>query len=233
MDTSVTRLYVGSSGFSYPSWRPGFYPDDARPADFLAHYASRLPSVELNSTFYRLPAEVQFERWASAVPRGFRFAVTMSRQITHFRGLDGIPAFCQSVRALGNSLGPMRVKLPQARDDGFLLLLLDSLDPELRFALDFHHDSWAAPEVDTALAERGIARVGSLEGTAPFSYLRLRDPPHDDEELDAWAESIRPLLAGDREVYCYFRHEDEPTAPAYATRLRELLAGAGGSGKPG
>lgn len=230
MDTSVTRLYVGSSGFSYPSWRPGFYPEGAKPAEFLAHYAKRLPSVELNSTFYHLPAEGQFERWADAVPAGFRFAVTMSRQITHFRRLGGIPAFCQSARALGDSLGPIRIKLPQARDDGFLLLLLDSLDPELRFALDFRHESWTAPEVDAALAERDIARVGSLDGPAPFRYLRLRDTPSDDEQLGAWARTVRPLLAEDLDVYCYVRHEDSPTAPAYATRLAELVAAASRSG---
>ena len=72
--SSLTGLYVGTSGFSYPSWRGGFYPADARPREFLRHYAARLPSVELNSTFYQLPSEEQFERWAAETPPGFRFA---------------------------------------------------------------------------------------------------------------------------------------------------------------
>ncbi len=221
---SVTGLYVGSSGFSYPSWRGGFYPPDARPDDFLRLYAERLPSVELNTTFYRLPAEGQFERWAASVPPAFRFAVTMSRRVINPGGLDGLPAFSQSVRALADRLGPIRIKVPQARDDGFLLLLLDSLDTDLRFARDFRHESWADDDVERALDERGVARVDSLAGTASFRYLRLREPPYDETGLAGWAERLRPLLAAGIEVYCYFKHEDEPTAPLYAERLRALVA---------
>src|SRR5215211_7716194 len=85
---SVEGAYVGTGGFSYPSWRPGFYPPDANPRDFLRLYAERLPSVELNTVFYRLPAEDQFARWAAQTPPGFRFAVKMTRTITHFGRLE-------------------------------------------------------------------------------------------------------------------------------------------------
>jgi uncharacterized protein YecE (DUF72 family) len=112
--------------------------------------------------------------------------------------------------------------VPQARDDGFLLLLLDSLAPEVRWVLDFRHESWSAPEVDERMAERGIARADALEG-APFAYLRVREPPYDERALEALAETVRPLLAEGKDVYTYFRHEDEPTAPAYAERLLELV----------
>jgi uncharacterized protein YecE (DUF72 family) len=215
-------LYAGSSGFSYPSWKGGFYPSEAKPEDFLRFYAEHLPSVELNTTFYRLPAEAQFERWAAQTPADFRFALTMTRGATSFGRVEGIPAFVQTAGVLGERLGPVRIKIPQARDDGFLLLLLDSLAPEVRWALDFRHESWLAPHVDERLAERGVARVGSPDAQAPFAYLRLRDPPYDDVELETLAADVQPLLSGGKDVYCYFRHEDEPTAPDYAERLLEL-----------
>jgi uncharacterized protein YecE (DUF72 family) len=180
--------------------------------------------VELNTTFYRLPAEEQFERWAEGTPSGFRFAVTMSRRVTSFGRVEGVDAFAQTVRRLGDRLGPVRIKVPQARDDGFLRLLLDSLDPDLQVALDFRHDSWAASEVQQRLDERGVARVDELEGAAAFRYLRLREPPYDQDALAAWAARLRPLLGAGIDVYCFFRHEEEPTAPLYAARLLELAA---------
>jgi uncharacterized protein YecE (DUF72 family) len=147
----------------------------------------------------------------------------MSRQVTSFGRIEGLDAFTQSARALGDALGPMRIKVPQARDDGFLRLLLDSLDPDLRVALDFRHESWDDPEITARLDERGVARVGALDGAAGFRYVRLRDPPYDDGALRALADRIRLTLASGVDVYAYFRHEDEPTAPAYAARLLEFV----------
>jgi len=221
---SLARAYVGASGFSYPSWRPDFYPEGARPEDFLRLYSERVPTVELNNTFYRLPSEEQFERWAAETPPGFRFAVTMSRRVTGRGRVEGIDTFVQSARVLGDRLGPIRIKVPQARDDGFLLLLLGSLEAGLQVALDFRHESWDDPEVTARLDEAGVVRAGALEAAAPFRYLRFRDPPYDDAALEALAADIRPLLAAGIEVYGYFRHEDEPTAPDYATRLLARLA---------
>ena len=217
-------LYAGSSGFSYPSWRGGFYPPEAKPGEFLRLYAERLPTVELNATFYHLPSQEQFERWAEQTPPSFRFAVTMSRGATARGRIERVQTFCRSARALGERLGPIRIKVPQARDDGFLRLLLDSLDPELAFAIDFRDASWDDPGVSARLEERGVVRAGSLEPRAPFRYLRLRDPPYDEAALGALADVIRPHLAAGADVYCFFRHEDEPTAPRYAERLQELLA---------
>jgi uncharacterized protein YecE (DUF72 family) len=224
MSPGIAGLYAGASGFSYPSWRGAFYPAQARPSEFLELYAARLLSVELNNTFYRLPSEEQLAAWAESVPDGFRFAVKMSRRITHFGGLELVGTFCERVRALGDRLGPVLVQLPptRPRDDGLLRFLISSLDPDLRYAFEFRHDSWAG--VAPTLYEAGIALVGSLDGAAPFRYLRLREPPYDDEALRAWADRLRPLLEGGVEVYVYFKHEDEPTAPVYAQRLAELLA---------
>jgi uncharacterized protein YecE (DUF72 family) len=211
---SVPRLYVGTSGWSYPSWRPEFYPAGAKPGEFLGHYAERLPSVELNSTGYRIPAEDQFRRWAELTPATFRFAVKM--QAYQLRQAE---TFEERVRQLGEQLGPIRLLVTQARDEGFLTLALGSLDPELRIAFDFRHDSWAGVE----LPENAVL-VNEHEAAAPFRYLRFRDPPYSEKALARIADEIAPLLAAGVDVYAYFRHEDEPSAPRYAERLLALLA---------
>jgi uncharacterized protein YecE (DUF72 family) len=199
-------VFVGTSGWSYPSWRPGFYPEGTRPEEFLSYYARRFRTVELNTTGYRLPSEEQFRRWAEAVPDGFRFAVKLP-----LRRLDGVGTFVERVAALGDRLGPIRLQVQSARDDGLLAFLLGSLDPELPVAFDFGHDSWQDAEVPV--------RVNGLDG--PWSYLRLREPPYTDDELAEWRDRIR---RAPRPAYVYVRHEDEPTAPRYAERLLELLA---------
>lgn len=220
--SSVTGVYVGTSGFSYPSWRGGFYPPDARPPEFLGHYAARLPTVELNSTFYQLPSEEQFERWAAQTPPTFRFAVTMSRRATGRGRVEGVEAFCQSARVLGERLGPIRIKVPQARDDGFLLLLLGSLPDDLRFVLDFRHPSWEAPEISAQLDAQGVARVNDWEGSPGFRYVRLREPPYSEDELEAEAGR---LAGADVDVFAYFKHEDDPRGALYAERMLELAGG--------
>jgi uncharacterized protein YecE (DUF72 family) len=215
---SVPGLYVGTSGFSYPSWRGGFYPEKSKPSEFLERYSERLPSVELNATFYSLPSEQQFRVWAEQTPSDFRFSVKMTRRITHFGRLELVGTFCERVRALGEKLGPILVQFPptRPRDDGMLRLLVDSLDPELEYAFEFRHESWHDAEVPV--------RIDSLDEDAPFRYLRLREPPYGDNEIAAWADRLRPLLARGVRVYCYFKHEDEPTGPAYAERLIRILA---------
>jgi uncharacterized protein YecE (DUF72 family) len=216
ISSSVTGLYVGTSGWSYPSWKPGFYPPDAKPTEFLRYYAERLPSVELNTTGYRLPAEEQFERWAAATPPGFRFAPKLNA----YR-LGEIATFEERARRLGDRLGPIRVLVGSARDEGFLQLALGSIDPQLQIAFDFRHDSWAG--IEATLPENAVC-VNDLEASAPFRYLRLREPPYSDRALRKWSDRIRPLVESGVEVHCYFRHEDEPTAPHYAERLRDLVS---------
>jgi uncharacterized protein YecE (DUF72 family) len=214
--SSVTRAYVGTSGWSYPSWKPGFYPADAKPTDFLRYYSERLPTVELNTTGYRLPAEEQFERWAAATPAGFKFAPKLNAH-----RLGELATFEERARRLGDRLGPIRMLVGSARDEGFLQLALGSVDPALRIAFDFRHDSWEG--VELPLPDNAV-RVNDLDASAPFRYLRLREPPYSDADLEEWAGRIRPLVDNGVEVYCYFRHEDEPTAPRYAERLAERLS---------
>ena len=219
-------LRVGASGFSFATWRPGFYPAGTKPADFLAYYAERLGTVEVNGSFYRLPTEATFAKWAAAVPDGFRFAVKAPRTISVFGRVDFVPDLNARVRALGDRRGPIVVRFADGRerDDEFVAGLLDALDDDLDVALDFRDPSWDG--IEPELERWGAVRVNQLQaGGVRFRYLRLRDPPYDDAALAQWADTIRGLLAGGLDVYCYFRHEDEPTAPAYAARLAELVNG--------
>ena len=212
MASNVERLSVGTSGWSYPSWRPDFYPEGTASEDFLSFYSARLPSVELNSTGYRLPSEEQFARWAAAVQDGFRFAIKAPP-----RALRDVATFEERVRRLGDRLGPVRVVVESPRDDGLLALLLGSTD--LRIALDLRDESWDGVDVLPAV------RVNDWEADAPFRYLRFREPPHSDAALMEIAERITPLLAAGVDVFTYFRHEEAPTAPGYAERLLELVQG--------
>jgi len=180
------------------------------------HYAERLRAVELNTTGYRVPAEAQFERWAAQTPPGFQFAPKLNA----FRSTD-VGTFEERVRRLGDRLGPVRALIGYARDEGMLSLLLGSLSPELRIAFDFRHGSWEG--IETELPPNAV-RVNDLEADAPFRYLRLREPPYDENALRGWAERLRPLLAEQVDLYVFFKHEEEPSAPRYAERLLELLS---------
>lgn len=220
------RIYAGVAGFGYPSWRGSFYPAGARHADFLRLYAERLPSVELAGVFYRIPARETIARWAAQTPEGFRFAVKLNRRIAVFRDLRAVPAFAAALSALGDKLGPVRAQLPGERDDAFLAELLEAFEPAFELALDLADPSWDAPEVDALLEEAGAARVNRLERGPGFRYLRLREPPYDEDALAALAAELRPVLSAGVDVYCYFKHEDEPRGARYAERLLALLADA-------
>ena len=196
-------IHVGTSGWSYPSWRGDFYPAGADPKTFLAFYAERFDTVELNTTGYRLPAEEQFQRWAAQTPEGFTFAVKMP-----LTRLDRVGTFVERVDALGDRLGPVRIVVEAPRDEGLLAFLYGSLPPGLRVAYDFRHESWDG--VDAVL------RVNDFDAE-PFRYIRLREPPYSDEALRDVASRLRPP------AYVYFRHEDAATAPDYAARLLALI----------
>jgi uncharacterized protein YecE (DUF72 family) len=198
------RVRVGTSGWSYASWRPGFYPAGTAPHDFLGYYAGCFDTVELNTTGYRLPRPDQFRRWAQSVPDGFRFAPKLS-----LRRLQQLPPFLERVERLGDRCGPLRVVVGGARDDALLAAVLGATPPGMELAFDFRHDSW-----------KGVGRVVVVNDLAaePFRYIRLREPPYSEAELARLAGTLRPP------AYVYFRHEEEPTAPGYARRLGELLS---------
>jgi uncharacterized protein YecE (DUF72 family) len=196
-------IRIGTSGWSYPSWRPGFYPQATPTAGFLPFYAGRFDTVELNVTGYRLPSADQFARWADAVPDRFRFAPKL------VLGNPGrLAAFLDRVTALGDRLGPVRVSPPPTLDAGGLAEGLARIAGRVEIALD------APAELRAGL--EGVVAVNDL-AAEPFRYVRMREPPYAEAAL-------RELAAGLRDpAYVFFRHEDAPTAPAYAARLRELL----------
>ena len=196
-------IKVGTSGWSYPSWRPGFYPEVLQPVEFLAFYAERFETVELNSTGYRLPSADQFRRWADAVPNGFEFSVKLP-----LVRLDRVTSFLERVLALGDRLGPVRIVYEGPRDNGTLSFVQGSLPEEVRVAWDFRDESWGAVD--------GVVRVNDPEAE-PFRYLRLREPPYSDDDLRTVAASVRDP------AYVYLRHEDLPTAPEAADRLKTFL----------
>jgi uncharacterized protein YecE (DUF72 family) len=196
-------IRIGTSGWSYPSWRPGFYPEALAPADFLAYYAEQFDTVELNSTGYRLPSEDQFRRWGDAAPDGFRFAVKLPLQ-----RLDRVTPFLERVVALGDRLGPVRIVVEAARDEGIVSFVEGSTPAGMELAWDFRHETWDGFD--------GVVRVGD-PNAEPFAYVRLRQPPYTDEQLAEIAATLRDPS------YVYVMHEDEPTAPETARRLRALL----------
>jgi uncharacterized protein YecE (DUF72 family) len=196
-------IRIGTSGWSYPSWRPGFYPADLQPAEFLGFYAQHFDTVELNSTGYRLPSEDQFRRWADAAPDGFKFAVKLP-----LTRLDRVTPFLERVLALGDRLGPVRVVVEAARDDGLLSFVQGSAPGELELAWDFRHETWDGVD--------GVVAVND-PAAEPFRYIRLREPPYTEADLREVAATLRDP------AYVFIRHEDEPTAPETARRLRELL----------
>src|SRR5438034_3170621 len=196
-ESSLAGVHVGTSGWSYPSWKPGFYPAGTDSKEFLAYYAARFSTVELNTTGYRLPAEEQFRRWAGQTPDGFQFAPKLPGNRPRM-----VAEFSDRVRLLGDRLGPVRVQLINERDEGMLALLLGSLDPQLRLAFDLGHPTWDG--IEPRLAEAGAVRVNDLDldHDAPFRYVRFRDPPYADDDLRSWAERLRAI---DVPVYAYFR----------------------------
>jgi uncharacterized protein YecE (DUF72 family) len=234
-EAATTRLSAGSSGFSYTAWRGSFYEKGLAPKAMLAAYAARLPTVELNNTFYRLPSEQTVRGWLAQVPPTFRFAVKAPQRISHqlrLRDCAGPIAELLSVVApLGPQLAAVLVQLPPnlKRDDERLGGFLREWPARLPLALEFRHPSWFEGAVVDRLRSAGAALViGDPEkpayvapvlATAGFTYLRLREETYTDVELGAWVERVAALGVN---AFAYFKHET--TAPEYASRLNQLSA---------
>ena len=203
-----------------------------KPENMLAYYAERLPTVEINNTFYRMPKVEVLEAWARAVPHGFRFAIKASRRITHFAHLkgeaaaDSVQFLYRCLAGLGGKRGPVLFQLPPTlkKDLPRLRDFLALLPPDHRAAFEFRNDSWFADEVyellgsvgaALCLSEREDALPPPLVETTEWGYVRLRLEQYSELDLHAWAERLGRTAW--REVFVYFMHE--PTAPAYASML--------------
>lgn len=231
------RLLSGTSGFSYPAWRGSFYPPDLPERQMLAHYATRLPTVEINNTFYRMPRAEVLARWAETVPAEFRFVLKASRRITHQAKLvdcgDAVTFLWRAAQSLGERLGPILFQTAPTlkADAGRLSAFLDCLPEGCRAAFEFRHPSWADDATFAALRDRGHAWcIADTDGgddppmvqTASWGYLRLRREDYSDSDLARWAERLRQT--GWDEAYVFFKHEEEGAAPAMALRLAALFS---------
>ena len=230
-------LYLGTSGFAYPEWKGSFYPDDAKSSDFLPHYAARFPSVEINYTFRRFPAEKTMRRWADQAPEGFRFALKANQRITHTRRLrdadQDVGDFLDRARLLGNRLGPILFQCPPSLhfDRDLIRSFLAYLPPVAPYAMEFRHESWT--EAKPILRDNGVAwcvsetdeRSADDVPTEPFVYLRLRKEEYGDEDLKRWSDIVESARVGGRDVFAFFKHEEGTAAPQHARRLAELLSG--------
>lgn len=235
----MARLFVGTSGFSYAEWKPDFYPETMKSADFLEHYATLLTSVEINNTFYRAPTEALLKGWVDKTPEDFRFTLKAPQRITHrarLRDVDEqLSYFLNVAKVLDTRLGMILFQCPpNLRYEPELLdAFLAALPGEpFRFAMEFRHDSWNTDEVRGKLAHSGVAWcVAETSGEHPmvrtargFVYLRLRKDEYTDEDLTRWEKEIRTVLDDGADVYAYFKHEDDARAPAYARALMERTA---------
>jgi uncharacterized protein YecE (DUF72 family) len=233
-------LRVGTSGWNYAEWKGSFYPADMKPAGMLRYYADRFTTVEVNNTFYRMPAAKVVEGWAATVAAGFTFVLKAPQRITHFGRLrdvdDPVRFFCDTARLLGGKLGPLLFQLPPnfKVDAGRLADLLALLPPDLRAAFEFRNPTWFTDEVYTRLSARNAALCiadnddGSTPAmaTADWGYLRLRATGYSDDDLRAWLATMRRVGERWHDAFVFFKHEDKGTGPALAQRLR-LLADEG------
>jgi uncharacterized protein YecE (DUF72 family) len=232
------KIYAGTSGFSYKEWRGTFYPDELPAAEMLRYYAERLPAVEINNTFYRLPRESMLAGWAEQVPAGFLFVLKASQKITHMRRLRGAESetevLLQVAGALGDHLGPLLFQLPpnMKADVQRLAAFLELLPPGARAAFEFRHPSWQTPEVEEALRARNCALCLAdvdeepeppLVATADWGYLRLRRIEYDEAALRRWHRQIQAQPWST--AYVFFKHEDAGTGPRLAGRFLEIVAG--------
>jgi uncharacterized protein YecE (DUF72 family) len=228
------QLLAGTSGFSYKEWVGEFYPDKLPAKAMLAHYATRLPIVEINNTFYRMPNAAAIQGWRAQVPDSFRFAIKVPRRISHLKRLRDCGAELESLLAVLADLGPCLASLlvqlpPHARcDEPALDSFLRELPAGTRAAFEFRHDSWLVPGVFALLQSRNAALVQSesddkfqpLPWTADWAYLRLRRVEYTTGDLERWLARI--AASGVAEAQVFFKHEDGATGPKLAAQLLAL-----------
>jgi uncharacterized protein YecE (DUF72 family) len=234
----MAQLFAGTSGFSYPAWKPEFYPKDLPAKRFLEHYASRLNSVEVNYTFRQLPSAKTLEGWLTATPVGFAFACKAHMRLTHIMKMKDAESFTELfLKALeplraARRLGPVlyqfapTFKCDLDRLDAYLPLL----PRDIRFAFEFRHASWLTDGVYERLGRHNIALclaeseklVVPQVLTADFAYFRLRKADYSESHREQAAAQVRGLLAGGRDAYVYFKHEEDPHGALWAEEMLRM-----------
>jgi uncharacterized protein YecE (DUF72 family) len=232
------RVLVGTSGYSYKEWKGSFYPEDMKAEGMLRYYAERLPTVEINNTFYRMPTKALVAKWAEEVPESFTFVLKVSQRVTHQKRLrdagEDVAYFFETAGELGARLGPALFQLPpNLKKDAERLREFLAVLPEGRpAAFEFRHESWFDDETYDALRARGAALCAAdtdesgeegapIVPTAGWGYLRLRRADYTDADLATWADRVR--AQGWDRVFVFFKHEDAGKGPALAARFRDLM----------
>lgn len=235
----TSRIYAGTSGWAYTSWKAKFYPAKLSSARFLEHYATRLNSVEVNYTFRRRVTPQLLAGWIAATPEGFQFAVKAHQSITHFKRLRGVTSgtadFFASIEPLrkAGKLGPALFQLPPnfKCDLERLKEFLRNLPRDRRAAIEFRHESWFAKDVYEALQRRNVAicvaETDEFEtpevATADFSYFRLRKAKYSPRTRKEIVQRVaKAARRGD--AYAYFKHEDTPEGALQAEELLDSLS---------
>jgi uncharacterized protein YecE (DUF72 family) len=232
-ETSNVALYVGTSGWSYPIWKPDFYPADVASKNFLRFYATKLTAVEVNYTFRSRLSEKAATGWMADVGPNFRFALKANQFITHIRRLKNVEEplqrFLPTLQPLATQLGPVLFQLPPnlKADVPLLRDLLASLPRSFKAAFEFRHESWFSDEVYQTLRDRNaalcVAQTEKLSTpevrTANFIYFRFRQPSYTPEDLRGLADRIAQCVADGLETYAFFKHEEDPRSPLNAVEL--------------
>ncbi len=231
------RLFAGTSGYSYKEWKGTFYPADLPDKEMLKYYAERLPSVEINNTFYRMPNPAMLESWNEQVGPDFRFVLKASRKITHSKPLkdkaDETAYLMKTAATLGERLGGILFQLPPYLRMNLDLLstFLGTLPAGHAYAFEFRHRSWFQNEVYEMLRKNGAAlccsdtsdeELSKFVATTDWGYLRLRRPDYSEADLQEWASRI--LEQEWDSAYIFFKHEEEGAGPRLAKRFLQLTA---------
>ncbi len=228
-----TKLFVGTSGYSYKEWKGPFYPEKLAQPKMLEYYSRQLSSVEINNTFYRLPQRNVLIGWSAQTPASFRFVLKASRRITHFKRLkapfDETDYLLETAAALGRKLGAILYQLPpnMRKDVDRLAAFLDHLPSTSKAAFEFRHDSWFDDDVyallkkhscPLVLADTDEKPVVDLVKTADWTYCRLRRPGYTPDDLVKWAGDI--ISRKWKRAFVFFKHEDEGAGPRMARDFR-------------
>jgi uncharacterized protein YecE (DUF72 family) len=245
--TTPAPIWIGCSGWAYPSWRPLFYPEKTSPKKLLEAYAARLNSVEVNYTFRSLPTAANVEGWLRATPDGFRFSFKAPQRITHFSRLRNcgslLGEFAQSVQPVfaAGRFGIVLFQLPPnfSADTALLGNFLAEAAGAFagsglegaRLAFEFRHPAWFAESTYRTLSQHAaglcVAESDELETpdivTAPFACYRLRRSEYSEAELETLRQTLLDRAASG-EVFAYFKHEDEPSGPLRAAAVLAGLA---------
>jgi uncharacterized protein YecE (DUF72 family) len=229
------KLHVGTSGYSYKEWKGNFYPEDLPAKEMLSFYSRRLPAVEINNTFYRLPQPSMIENWKTQVPARFRFSVKASQRITHIKRINNVTDetryLLETAALLDQRLGVVLFQLPpnMKKDADRLRAFLDLLPSEVPAAFEFRHETWFDDDVFDLLRGKNCALVVSdtdekpldkIISTAKWGYLRLRRTMYEESDLVEWLRRVRAQKWKD--AFVFFKHEDEGVGPKLAARFIEL-----------